>query len=124
MSKGWFLIFMILMFIVLSGSIYLTSYLMNKIPDSLINLPNKKYHLNPERKDITIRAMNNFLLLSISLTIALLIAVNYLTFSLNLRNSDKLSSSFEIILIVYLLIIFALIAKLYLKFKRVPTQSS
>jgi len=44
---------------VLSGLFYLTGWMVSKVPPSLVNIPNKKYWLAPERVKTTMQRLRN-----------------------------------------------------------------
>lgn len=97
------------MFIIGGVMLFLTlvffglTLLIRKIPDSMINLPNKEYWLSPERRNSTLDAMVLFLNEIGSRTLLLLAVVFELTCRTNASSIQQLDSqTFLIVLGMYL----------------------
>jgi uncharacterized membrane protein len=60
MPKGAFLIFEIILMLFVVPNFLLVPRYIEKLPDSLINLPNKHYWLAPERRAGTIKIIGNY----------------------------------------------------------------
>ena len=88
--------------------------LLRRVPDSMINLPNKDYWLAPERKQQTLDRIVNQLLGFGAMTLLLLDAVFYLCLRANLADKPALSADWMWgLLIVFITInIFWIIAML------------
>lgn len=62
MSKQSFFVLEVLGTGLIAGLFYFLAYFLNKIPKSLINLPNKDYWLAPERRKETFQILANYLI--------------------------------------------------------------
>jgi uncharacterized membrane protein len=79
-------------FFVLLGSVFVLllilfgglGLLLRKLPDSMLNLPNKEYWLTPERRELTHKRIGEQAFLMGALTLLLLDGVLYLSCSANL----------------------------------------
>ena len=105
-ANGWmpkenFLIFQIFLLIFIVGTTSLIPALFNKLPDSLINMPNKTYWLAPERREESVRKLAG---VSDNLRVALLLlflGINYFAFQANVSGGN-LSNGVWLILGVFL----------------------
>jgi uncharacterized membrane protein len=66
--------------------------LLRHIPASLINLPNRDYWLDPERKDATLDRLTDQLLFFGAMTLFLMDGIMYLSFTANLSKKPAMSS--------------------------------
>jgi uncharacterized membrane protein len=92
MSKGAFVIFEIFLLIFVVGQFMLIPRMIEKMPDSLINLPNKGYWLAPERRPATIGIIGIYFEWFAIALLLVFIAVNQLVFHANMSHenlSDK-----------------------------------
>ena len=119
MNKESFLILMIIIFVVVNGSLFGITFFI-KSSTSIINIPNKEYYLSPERKDASLKIINNFLMLINNLTIVLIIVINYLIIRTNIEGTDKLTSYFIYIIIIYFLAMALIVFKIFTYFKKPP----
>jgi len=105
-SKTVFLIFetglQLFMFLTFWG----LGKLIPKLPNSAINLPHKEYWLAPERYNETMNSLQNLLYNIGSITFLLLIHVNYSVAQSNWHPSSHYESSFWIVLVVWLIVLF------------------
>jgi len=90
MSKNGFVVFEVFLLIFVVGQFMLIPRLVSKMPDSLINLPNKDYWLAPERRAETMKVIRNYFEWFSTVLLFLFIAVNQLVFYSNV-NRENLS---------------------------------
>ena len=116
MSKNGFMIFeSIILFLIITLFTLLPS-LIAKMPDSLINMPNKEYWLTEERREQTFRILQNYFeWFSIAL-LGLFIGINEFAFRANL-NKQNLSSWTWIVLLLFLFFVVVSTTKLILRFR-------
>ena len=97
---------------------------MGRIPDSMINLPNKDYWLAPERRQQSLDTIQSYLLWMGSLTIIFLTDVFHQSYQVGLGKATRLGH-FWIGLAVYLALTAAWCAGLFMAFRRpTPPQES
>ena len=120
MSKSSFIIFEGVILFLIIAEFTLLPLLIEKIPDSLINLPNKNYWLANDRRAETFSAIRvYFEWFSVGL-LGLFIAVNEMVFRANL-NQQSLSNSIWFGLIAFFLFVGIWLVKFLLRFK-LPKQ--
>lgn len=90
MSKSAFIVFETGLLTFILGVFFCVSYFMPKLPNGLINLPNKDYWLAPERRAETFRIMRGKMETFQIPLLLLLISINQLTVRANL-NGENLS---------------------------------
>ena len=95
-------------------------FLIGRIPDSLINMPNKKYWLAPERKTRTHAAISSSMLWMGCATIVFLLAVFQLIFQANLSEDQTLGVAMWVFLGLYVVFTVVWVVRLFLRFVRVP----
>lgn len=116
MSKTSFMIFEVVLLAFVLGLFGLISFSFEKIPVSLMNLPNKDYWLAPERRRETFQILKeNLAALQIAL-LAMLVSINQMAFRANIEQTTLSSASW---LVVGAFVIFTLVwsYKLNRKFK-------
>ena len=123
-SKESFLIIMLFIFLIFSGIIFLSLYLIPKMPQSMISIPNKEFYLSNEHKEETFKIINSFMLLICNLTIILLIIGNFFVFNINLGTLKKLPVFFDYAVILYVLSLLVIILRIYFKFRKIPQYTS
>lgn len=97
--------------------------LIPRIPDHLVNMPNRDYWLAAPRRAETHRAIAQNLVLHALLAMAIMAYVLFGTIEFNLSKSEKSSVSIWIPLVVYLIVTGLLVAQLYRRF-RLPEDAS
>lgn len=98
MSKQNFVIFECVILLLIIFEFALLPILIKKMPNSLINLPNKDYWLAAERRETTFFTMRKYFeWLSIAL-LSLFIAVNQLVFQANLTRQNLSGTAMWLIL--------------------------
>ena len=105
-------------YLVTIGIMLTIAFVLPKLPKGFISLPNKDVLLNPNNKIQTLSIIFSFLINSGSLTLLLLLVVNYSIISYNINKDNSLLSYTLEIIIVYIVIIFFLIANIYMQLKR------
>jgi uncharacterized membrane protein len=116
MPKNGFMIFeAVILLIIIAHFVFLTS-IIERLPDSLINMPNKDYWLAKERRDETFGVMHQYFeWFSLGL-LGLFIAVNELIFRANLSNRN-LSDSIWLALVGFLFFVGVWLTKFILNFR-------
>ncbi len=105
----------LLMIIIFPG----TAFFLDRIPDSLINLPRKEYWLAPERREETFSFINRQMLTYGNATLIFLVAVFHLAIKANLTTQKQLpSTSMLLMLGAYLLFSLLWTVRFILKFKK------
>lgn len=99
-TKSGFIRVYILLLVAMSSMFFLLPKLILKLPDSLINLPDKAYWLAPERRAETAAKIESYLNAAGNATIAFLMFVLQLTFVANLTPGGELGPGIWIALIV------------------------
>lgn len=120
MAKGSFMIFESVILFLIIAEFTLLPLLIEKIPDSLINLPNKNYWLANERRAETFSAIRvYFEWFSVGL-LGFFIAINEMVFRANL-GKQNLSNWIWLALVSFLLFVGIWTIKFLLRFK-LPKQ--
>lgn len=88
MSKQGFIIFDAIILLIVILHFTLLPPFLKKLPDSLINLPNKKYWLATERRAETFNTLKTFFEWFAIALLGLFIAVNQLVFQANLAKQN------------------------------------
>jgi len=97
-------------------------YLTPRIPENLINLPNKDYWLSEGRKNETYSILRIYIRWMGIITLLLLMFVyneNYIT---NINNEHEIGIAFWIYLGAYLLITVFIVLKMNYRFQRFPNE--
>ncbi len=117
MLKQNFLIFELVILLILIAEFMLLPLIIAKMPDSLINLPNKTYWLADEKREETFSVIGHYFeWLSVGL-FGLFIAVNEMVFLANLAG-QPLHNSVWIILGIFLLFVVIWLIKFILRFRK------
>ena len=101
MPKENFTIFQLFLLVFILSTTSLIPIVFNKMPDSLINVPNKSYWLAPERREESVRRLAS---VSGNLRVALLLlflGINHFAFQANV-SGENLSNGVWLILGVFL----------------------
>ncbi|NOY76398.1 MAG: DUF1648 domain-containing protein [Calditrichaeota bacterium] len=119
MSKQAFLRLDVFLVGFLALLFYFSGFIMNKIPNTFINLPNKAYWLAPERRDKSLRVINSFLLWFGNATLIFIFVLlqDVIDYNLNPQNYSAGMNAWTPALL-YLLFIFLWTAGLFLRFRR------
>lgn len=117
MSKQNSLIFeVVLLFIIISEFTFLP-LLIEKMPDTLINLPNKEFWLAAERRAETFDVMRAFFEWFAVALLTLLIVVNHFIFTANLKRENLPASAMWLIVGTFLIFTIAWMIKFLRHFK-------
>ena len=117
MSKPNFVIFEGVILLIIIIEFTLLPLFIKKMPNSLINLPNKAYWLAPERRDATFGIFGNYFeWFSIAL-LSLFIAVNHLVFQANLTKQNLSGTSMWLILGAFLVFTIVWLIKFIRQFR-------
>ncbi|MFZ1699826.1 MAG: DUF1648 domain-containing protein [Pyrinomonadaceae bacterium] len=117
MAKGSFFALEFVFLALVIGEMTLLPWLVARMPDSLINLPNKTYWLVPERREYAFDVFRSyFQWFSVGLLL-MLICVNQLAFLANLKR-QALGSAIWLILGVYLSCVVVWLIKFVLAFRK------
>jgi uncharacterized membrane protein len=124
-ANGWldqaqFISLLAVTLVVLAG-IFASSSLLGRIPDRLINLPNKSYWLAPERRDETLTFMREWLRWLLVLTLAFLTLIFGFTLRDNLATPPTAEPADTIWMTAAFLVgIVALLVALVWRFRASP----
>ncbi|MCX6169373.1 MAG: DUF1648 domain-containing protein [Ignavibacteriales bacterium] len=118
MSKKTFFIIQILIILFTSVLIGGFAFLINRLPESFLNLPNKDYWLSKERKDETVILLKKFMLWFGTLTLGFLTIVMQEVYAANIAGINKIKFNLWIYLIIYLTTITFMIIKLISHFNK------
>jgi uncharacterized membrane protein len=102
MSKTKFTIFQVFLLGLILAATLLIPILFNKLPDSLINIPNKSYWLAPERREESILKLASVTNNLRAALLLLFLGINYFTFQANITGGN-LSNGTWLILGVFLI---------------------
>jgi uncharacterized membrane protein len=93
-----------------------------KIPEGLINLPNKHYWLSEKRKIDSYQKINNFLFWIGDITLLFFLLLFYLIYKSNINNYASISPRIWILMIAYLGVLSILTIKFYKYFNKIPDK--
>ena len=123
MKKETFLIVQISVNIFLSGMFFAICYFLPKLPNSIINLPNKEFWLSEERREDSINLFQRFMCWMGSLTLGLLSLIFQEVYSTNLAGGNKISSYIWIYMIIFLSAITFMTIKLIFHFNKIDKSN-
>lgn len=112
MSKGGFVIFEIFLLIFVVGQFMLIPRMIEKMPDSLINLPKKEYWLAPERRSTTIGVIGIYFEWFAAALLLVFIAVNQLVFHANMNRENLSDKQAWLVIGLFLAFVVAWLVKL------------
>jgi serine/threonine-protein kinase len=104
--------------VLLFAAIFAATFFFRRIPDGLINVPNKTYWLAPERREATLLYVSGWLRWFLVLTLAFLTLVVGLTFRANLHTPPQLSVAALGVLIIYLAAAVTMVVTLFMRLHR------
>ena len=128
LPNGWapkevFFVFSWVLLLGISALLMLSPRMLRRMPASMINLPNKRYWLAPERKDESLAFVERQLKWMAVLTVTFLALVMHLAIRANFEPEHRLENgAFIVILVAFVLSIAWWIKKLYRRFPH-PTSS-
>jgi uncharacterized membrane protein len=104
--------------VLLFAAIFAATFFFGRIPDRLINVPNKTYWLAPDRREATLLYISVWLRWFLVLTLAFLTLVVGLTFRANLHTPPQLSVAGLGVLIIYLAAAVTMVVTLFMRLHR------
>ncbi|NOZ62269.1 MAG: DUF1648 domain-containing protein [Calditrichaeota bacterium] len=107
------LIFDIALLVFMSGVFFGLSWMMKKVPDNLINIPNKDFWLKSENKPLTVKIISSFGLKVGIVTELFLLMLFQRIYSINISGSRLNSTNFWFGLLVYFVAIGFLVWQFY-----------
>ena len=122
MAKTPFLVLMAVLNAVFLIGFPLLGKLLSKLPDSLINLPNKEYWLAPERRESTVAQTTNFLAAIGWITSWLMIGITQLSALVAINSRETINPESWVLIGGYLVAIFGMVAWLFWSY-RVPKEA-
>ncbi len=93
--------------------------LIKKIPDRMINLPNKSYWLEQTRREETIESIRNYLSWIGIVSILFMVFVFSEIYSANIKRTYNIGDSVWIYLIILLISVIFIIIKISLRFNKI-----
>lgn len=117
MQKQSFLIFEGIILTILVFQFFVLPRLIEKMPDSLINLPNKKFWLAPGRRMETFAVLRGYFEWFAAGVFSLLILVNQLVYQANIDHQN-LSSSIWFLIFGFLIFAIVWVVRLIFRFRK------
>jgi hypothetical protein len=115
MGKRGFLVFEIALLLFVIGEMLLVPRMVSRLPNSLINLPNKEYWLSPERREETFATFRKYFEVFGSVILLLVTAVNHLVYLANV-DRQNLSNNIWYLLVAFLAFVAIWLAKFVMEF--------
>jgi uncharacterized membrane protein len=117
MSKSTFVIFELFLLLFVGGQFVFVPRMIEKMPNSMINLPNKDYWLANDRRAETFGIIRNYFeWFSVALLI-LFIAINQLVFRANINHENLSDKQAWLIIGAFLAFVFVWLISLVRKFR-------
>lgn len=117
MTKQNFVIFEAFFLLLIIGEFSLLPYLIEKFPNSMLNLPNKAYWLAEERRAETFAKIRHYFQWFSILLLTLFIAVNQLVFRANLTRENLPSVVMWLILGIFFVFVIIWLIKFIRQFR-------
>jgi len=105
MSKQTFLIFEAVLLIFVVGEFLLVPWFVRRLPNSLINLPNKDYWLSDERRNETFSIFRTYFEVFGSVILILFIVVNHFVYLANIARTNLSSAIWWVIIAVVVFVL-------------------
>ena len=109
MSKNSFFVSFTILPAFLTAMFSLIPKWLPKMPDSMVNLPNKEYWLTPERREQTFARLGNFFAWLNVAVVAVFVAVNQIVLTANVMRKDPNPTALWMILGAFFVVIIILI---------------
>jgi uncharacterized membrane protein len=103
--------------VAMCAAVFLLAPLLERLPDRLINLPNKDYWLAPDRRSATFGAMRDWLRWLMVVTLAIVALVMTLIIHANLSSPPRLRAPELLVLAAILGPILGMIAGIFWRFR-------
>lgn len=117
MSKNAFFIFEGVILLIILAEFTVLPFLIKKMPDSLINLPNKDFWLALDRRSETFAAIGEYFDWFSILLLSLFITVNHIVFRANIRGENLSSTAMWLILGAFFAFTIFWLVKFFRRFK-------
>lgn len=117
MSKNGFFIFEGVILLLILAEFTVLPFLIKKMPDSLINLPNKDFWLARDRRDETFAAIGEYFDWFSILLLSLFITVNHIVFRANIQGENLSSTAMWLILGAFFAFTIFWLVKFFRRFK-------
>ncbi len=117
--KAWFFVFDVGILLILVSEFTLVPRWIEKMPGSMMNLPNKKYWLAPGRRAETFTVFRHYFEWFAVLLFALFIVVNQLVFRANLRQENLDAVGIWSVVVIFILAVIFWLAKFINHFRTV-----
>lgn len=117
MAKENFMIFEFVILLIIVSEFALLPVLIEKMPDALVNLPNKNFWLAAERRAKTFAVMRNYFDYFAVALLGLLIAINQMIFKANINRTNLPPATMWTILGAFLLFTIVWMIKFTRQFK-------
>lgn len=117
--------YMLTYYLLLSAMIFLfiaINFFIKKAPDKMINIPNKKYWLDPSRKENSISTIKNFIYLMGVLTISFITLVFWEVYKANINGTFNISNSMWFYLVILLVGTTFFVIKMYSYFNKTESH--
>jgi uncharacterized membrane protein len=116
-SKAMFFILEAIILGVIIFEFTVVPIIIERTPESSLNLPNKAYWLAPERRAATYMVFRQFFEWFSVLLLLLFIIVNQLVFSANLQHEDLNATAIWIVIVAFVLFVIVSVARLLRRFR-------
>lgn len=116
MGKDVFVIIEALIVIFVVGEFLLVPYFIRKMPNSMINLPNKEYWLGPEHREEMLSIMGRYFEVFGAMVLVLFVIVNQFVYLANVSKTN-LTSFIWIVIVGFLIFSVVWLVKLMREFK-------
>jgi len=103
--------------VVITGTIFFCGGLLGRVPDRLINLPNKGYWLAPERRDETLAFMRDWSRWFAVLTLGMITLIIGMALRANLAAPPQLPGYALSVVVTYLVIAVAMVLAVFWRFR-------
>jgi uncharacterized membrane protein len=120
MSKGGFMALYVGLLAVMAANFLVLPAFLERLPVSLINLPNKSYWLAPERREQAWAKIRAYLLAFGNAAVALMLFVFQLAMVANLSESRMLSPAIWILLAAFVAFVAGCLFRLFRAFRLPP----
>jgi uncharacterized membrane protein len=121
-SKDYFILFNYTLIIFILALFLWINRIIKKVPDSMINLPNKEYWLAAERKAESLNVFRKFLFWSCSLNLLFITLLMHRSYSISVSKSSELGSEIWIYIGLYITVEIFLAIKLIMHFNSIRNQ--
>jgi serine/threonine-protein kinase len=98
------------------------NFFISRAPEKMINIPNKKYWLDPSRKEEAINSIKNFIYLMGALTITFISFVFREVYTANINRTYNLGNTMWIYLIILFAAVTYIVIKIYSRFNKTGNQ--